>query len=76
MSDNPVKKTTKATAPEEGAKRRGAPVLPPEEKRTSQYVLHMTAEEKSAHAAFAKAKKLKLADFYRNAAAEYMKRHK
>lgn len=72
MSDKPVK----ATAEKKEGKRRGAPVLAAEAKRTSQYVLHLTAEEKNSHAAFVKAKGLKLADFYRNAAAEYMKNHK
>jgi len=69
-------KLVKATVEKKESKRRGAPVLAPEMKRTSQYVLHLTAEEKSSHAAFAEAKNMKLAKFYRDAAEEYMKKHK
>ena len=66
----------KATAFDVSIKRgRGAPTLPPEEKRTARYMIHMTDEEKEIVVRFAKAHKKTLADFFREAAEEYIARH-
>ena len=74
--DEPTEQTATANENETVGKKRGAPSVPDELRRTSSYVLNLTAEEKQQYMDYAKAKKMKFSALLRTAVDEYMRRHK
>lgn len=75
MTDEKKKSQRLAEDSGAGKPKRGAPILPDEEKRTARYMLHMTPDEKATYMKFAAGKRMKLAEFLRAAADEYMTMH-
>lgn len=56
-------------------KKRGAPILAEEEKRSERYFIHMTKAEKEAVVTWSRLNNMKLSEFFRAAAVDYMKRY-
>jgi hypothetical protein len=67
---------TKTGNPQAVKRGRGAPKIVDEEKRTKRVVLNLTQDEKDAINTYARSKKIKITEFFRLAAEEYMNKHK
>lgn len=69
-TDKPVKEKLS-----KHGKKLGAPQLPDEEKLTDRFMIQMTENDKKKYEAYARARKMKLAVFFRTAADEYIWRN-
>ena len=73
--DETTEQAATANENETVGKKRGAPSVPEELKRTSSYVLNLTVEQKKQYMDYAKAKNMKFSELLRTAVEEYMINH-